>query len=253
MRKLFFTFSMILCLAFSSAQQEDFAKANELYNSGNYLEAIATYESILSTKMHSAEVYYNLANAYYKTNQVAPSIFYYEKALQLAPNDSDIKNNLAFAQNMTIDAIETLPKVGFAKITNSYLSWLTFDGWAILAVVLIVVFVVTFLAYYFSYSTTKKRLFFITSVISIVLAMVSVVTAYQAYNFEVTDKPAIVFADEIEVKTDPNLKSDTVFKLHEGTKVNVLESFDENWSKVRIADGREGWLDNAEIKLLNNF
>ncbi len=252
MKKLLLGFMMLWSVG-SFAQKDVFETANALYNEGKYSEAISAYESILATKMHSAEVYYNLANAYYKLNQIAPSIYNYEKALQLAPNDKDIANNLAFAQNMTIDAIETMPKVGFAKITSSYLAWFTFDGWAYLTVFLSILFVVTFLAYYFSILTSKKRVFFVLSLVFLVLTMVTLATAYQSYNLDITDEPAIVYTNEVEVKTDPNLKSDTSFKLHEGTKVNVIESFNENWSKVRIADGREGWLDASEIKLLNVF
>ena len=90
-----------------------------MYNEGKYAEAISLYESILATKKHSAALYFNLANAHYKLNHIAPSIYYYEKALQLNPNDSDIKNNLAFAQNMTIDAINDVPEVGFSKLINN--------------------------------------------------------------------------------------------------------------------------------------
>ena len=70
-----------------------FEQGNTLYNESNYSEAIKKYEQILSTEMHSSELYFNLANAHYKLNHIAPSVYYYEKALQLNPNDSEIKQN----------------------------------------------------------------------------------------------------------------------------------------------------------------
>ncbi|MFD2434094.1 tetratricopeptide repeat protein [Mesonia maritima] len=108
---VFFFFGII------SAQNADalFEKATAQYNDGNYDAAISSYEQILKEEKVSASLYYNLANAHYKLNHIAPSIYYYEKALQLNPNDADIKNNLEFAENMKIDAIEEVPKTGLAN------------------------------------------------------------------------------------------------------------------------------------------
>ena len=91
-------------------------KANTLYNEGKYVKLLINTRQLLETDNHSAELYFNLGNANYKLNNIAPSIYYYEKALQLKPNDKDIKNNIAFARNMTIDAIDTIPEVGFSKL-----------------------------------------------------------------------------------------------------------------------------------------
>ena len=101
----------LLCMVGFSQNEQTFEQANDLYNSGYYKEAIDRYDSILEADQHSAELYFNLANCYYKLNEIGPSIFYYEKALKLAPNDSDILNNLGYAQKMTIDAIQEVPEV----------------------------------------------------------------------------------------------------------------------------------------------
>ena len=74
--------------------------------------------------------------------------------------------------------------------------------------------------------------------------------AFQKYNLEEKDKPAIVFAKEALLKTEPNLRSDNAFELHEGTKVQILEIFDDNWTKVKIADGKTAWISNDAIKAL---
>jgi len=227
-----------------------FSQGNSLYNEGKFQDAINTYESILDTENHSSELYFNLANAYYKLNRIAPSVYYYEKALQLSPNDKDIKNNMSFAKNMTIDAIELIPEMGFSKITKNIINRFSFDVWAILSVVFVVLFVVLFLTYYFSYSTNRKRLTFLSSILSLFLVLITLMFAFQKYEYEQNDNPAIVFALESEIKSEPNLRSEIAFKLHEGTKVQVLEIYNENWTKIKLADGKTGWISSQDIKEL---
>lgn len=235
------------------AQNESrFEQANELYNKGDFELAISKYESIIEAGEHSAALYFNLANAHYKLNHIAPSIYYYEKALKLSPNDKEIQNNIAFARNMTIDAIDQTPEFGFAKISKNVTNWFTFDEWAKLSVLLMVLFVVFYLIYYFNYGSTKKRLAFISAMILLILACCSVALAFNNYKMVENDQPAIVFAKQSQVKSEPNLRSSESFKLHEGTKVQILDTL-ENWKKIKLADGKTGWILSEDIRLLNVF
>jgi tetratricopeptide (TPR) repeat protein len=229
-----------------------FEQGNSLYNDGKYQEAINSYEAILENGEHSAELYYNLANAYYKLNSIAPSIYYYEKALLLNPNDEEIKNNAAFARNMTVDAIDTIPEVGFTRIMKTITNIFSFDSWAIFSIGFVFAFVVFFLMYYFSYATNKKRFLFLSSGTSIVFALITLFFAFQKFNLDQNDNPAIVFAKESQIKTEPNLRSEEAFRLHEGTKVQVLESL-KDWQRIKLSDGKIGWIPKQDIKLLNNF
>lgn len=226
-----------------------FEKGNSLYNQGQYEEAIDVYKTILETKTHSAELYYNLGNAYYKLNKVAPSIFYFEKALQLAPNDGDIKNNLAFARNMTIDAISPLPESGVGKFIKNITNFMTFDGWAKTSVILVCCFVVLFLFYYFAYSTFRKRLAFIGSMVALMLVVITLTLAFHKFNLDKKDKPAIVFIQESKVRTEPNSRSEESFTLHEGTKVQILDTI-KSWTRIQLPDGKTGWIPEEDIKAL---
>ncbi|QNK77013.1 tetratricopeptide repeat protein [Winogradskyella undariae] len=245
---LFCCFSVI---GFSQNDQQ-FDKANALYNDGKYAEAIDQYEAILDSKEHSAELYFNLGNANYKLNNIAPSIYYYEKALQLDPKDKDIQNNLAFAQNMTIDAIEQVPDVGFSKIINNIVNTFKADTWAEIAIGGVFLFVIIFLMYHFSYSTYIKRIAFIISILSLIVAFFAVAMAFQKSGLDKKNNPAIVFAQESRVKTDPNPTSEEVFRLHEGTKVQVVEAY-KDWNKIKLSDNSTGWIPSKEIKLLKVF
>ena len=227
-----------------------FNQANNLYNEGKVQDAISTYEKIIENGYHSTELYFNLGNAYYKLNQIAPSIYFYEKALLLSPNDQDAITNLSFANNMTIDAIEVIPELGLSKITNAVVNKLEFDYWAYISVGMVLLFVVLIILYYFSYSTTRKRITFLLAFTSLFLGVLSLAISFKKFDYDKNNNPAIVFAQESEVKTEPNLRSEGAFELHEGTKVQVLETYDSNWTKIKIADGKTGWISSEDIKAL---
>jgi hypothetical protein len=247
--KKFLVFWLMSMAGFSQTTNT-FDKANDLYNSGYYKKAIIHYESILESNQHSAELYYNIANCYYKLNEVGPSIFYYEKGLQLSPNDPDILNNLEYAQKMTIDAIQKVPESGVSKLFNKTLNGLSVDGWASRSVGLVFLFVILFLGYYLSRSEAKKRLFFVSSSFILILFLTSLVLLFKKDSLDQNLHSAIIYAEETEVKAQPNLRSETSFTLHEGTKVEVIDTYNSNWSKIKLSNGETGWMFTSEIKAL---
>ncbi len=242
----------LLCICFFSlsAQNKDlFQEANTAYNEGNYPEAIDNYELILENGETSPELYYNLANAYYKLNKIGPSIYYYEKALQLKPTDEDIVNNLEFARNMVIDDIEKVPEAGLSKMVNNTISKLSFESWAWMSIVSSVIFSIFFLLYYFSMGSKLKRLFFGVSILFLIVSLGSLGFAYQQQILIQDSQYAIIFSEEVPVKSEPNLRSDELFFLHQGTKLKVLETF-QDWIKLELSNGAQGWITKSEVRFL---
>ncbi len=246
---------VIALLIFSNsllAQEADslFVEANKLYQNEEYNEALEIYKKIEENKIESDELFYNIANANYKLNKVAPAIYYYEKALLVNPNNTDAKFNLRFAKQMAIDNIEPLPKSFSQKLSAGIIQKLAYNTWAWVAVSLSILFAILFLLYHFSYSSSSKRFYFVSSIVSAFLALLTLTFAYQNYNTVKTDNPAIVFAQQTDVKSAPTLSSEVSFQLHEGTKVQILESLD-SWKKIKIADGKIGWMLVDDLKELN--
>lgn len=244
-------FGVLFLTVLASFAQDNklFDEGNALYNEGKYAAAIDKYNVILDSGQHSAELYYNLGNAHYKLNNVAESIYYFEKALRLAPNDKDVQNNLAYAQNMTIDAIDVQPEVGFTKLFKNLVHHFDYETWAKLAIAFMILFVALFLWYYFSSNTGKKRFAFISFVACLFFFAATFALAFQRMEMDKKNKPAIVFAEETSIKNDPNPNGQELFQLHEGTKVQVLETFDD-WDKIKLSDGKTGWIKSSDIKRL---
>ena len=249
MKKLILICSFLFGLAGYSQNEALFEEANSAYQNANYEAAINTYEQILSNGETSAELYFNLGNAHYKLNHVGPSIFYYEKALQLDPKDEDILNNIEFARNMAIDDIEEVQDTGLDQWINGLISIFSFSTWAVLSIVWSVIFVVFFLLYYFSYRPLYKRIFFTTSMVGVLLCLVSVIFAFQQEAYIQDNQFAIIFEEEVGVREEPNLRGDASFELHEGTKAKVLEDF-QDWSRIELANGAQGWVKKSAIRKL---
>jgi tetratricopeptide (TPR) repeat protein len=244
MKKIIFILLLTTQIFFA---QSGFDKGNYLYQKGRYEQAISEYESVLATKQHSAELYFNLGNCYYKLNKVAPSIYNYEKALVLSPDDAEIKNNLKFAQKMTIDEVKDVPKVGFSKMVHDFASIFHYNTWAWISVAFSTLFLLSFIGYYLSQIALSKRIFFFGMFALLFLLLISVSAAISEQNDFKNEKPAIVFAEMVLVKSEPQKASTTVFTLHEGTKVFVQETL-ENWEKIQLTDGTEGWIEKTAIK-----
>ena len=245
---------LLICVSsFGIAQNNAlFNKANTAYNEGKYQDAITDYEKILENGKHAVEIYFNLGNAYYKLNQAAPSIYYYEKALLLQPEDKEIRENLAFAKNMTLDSFKQLPENELSSFYQKTVAAFSFDQWAWIAVIFVIILVLAYLGYYFTKYTRQKRISFIISAFAAVLAVVSIIMAYLNLNDFNKENPAIIFADETIVKAEPNNQGSETFRLHQGAKVNVLEAF-EDWQKIMIPNGNTGWVPAKDLRVLKDF
>ena len=144
---IFLLFVSLIQVAVGQDESSAFAKANSSYTAENYQEAIDSYESILQSGQHSAELYYNLGNSYYKMNQVGPAIYNYEKALQMEPSNDDFQNNLKFAQQLRVDSVEEVQGNPFNEFVTGVFTSLSVDNWAYLSIILALLTVLFFLLY----------------------------------------------------------------------------------------------------------
>ena len=242
---------LLLIISQISWAQTAFEQGNKFYEKENYEAAISSYESVVNSGKQSAELYFNLGNSYYKLHKVAPAIYNYEKALLLSPNDAEIKTNLEFARKMAIDDIKVIPKVGFSKLLADFTSKYHYDTWAWIAVSFAFVFLLFFVGYYFSEKTVLKRIFFIGMFLWLIGILLSAASGFYEKSRNDNEKPAIVFAENAPLKSEPKSSGQDTTVLHEGTKVFILESI-ANWKKVELTDETTGWIEDSAIKEIKN-
>lgn len=235
-------------LTLGQAQGESlFEEATQLYNQGEYSQALERYDKILERGQHSAALYFNIGNCHYKLGAIGPSIYYYEKALLLSPGDPEILNNLAYAQNMRLDAIQEVPQSELAALYQRTVSRFTYDQWAGIAVALFLLFTLAYLGYYFMRRANHKRMALIGGLLALAVGVGALLMAQLQLQHYKNDNPAIVMSKQVKVSSEPNRNSPVIFTLHEGTKVKVVERLGD-WEKIQIADGQTGWLLDENIK-----
>ena len=255
MRKFlkFFSLLFLYCSMVLGQEKETiFENANSAYNAGQFEKAVMLYKEILESGLHSAELYFNLANSYYRLNQVGESIFYFEKAKQLKPTDEDINVNSNFAQNMAIDAVEVLPKSQITQLREKTIGLFSQDGWAFFIILLAWFLVFFWGLYLWNKVPVIKRTFFIFTLVlgSLLMGSLSIGVIKSSKTADTTY--GILFNKKIEVWAEPNSRAEVLFLLHEGTKVQMLDQLQE-WQKIRIANGSEGWIKNGRVRSLKGF
>ncbi len=250
MKKVIF-YSLLFAWFLSAGQTNDlFEKGNAFYLEGNYQKAIEVYHSILDSGQHSGELYFNLANAYYKQEAIAPSIFYYEKAKQLLPKDEEVINNLDYANNRTIDNIAPMPASFWDILNDSIVNKLTVNQWAKLSIAIMLFCVMSFSFFIWTDRTVKKRLSFVLALVAMFAFGLSLTLTFHKNNLDKNNRQAIIFDRQNSLSTEPNSLSEKVLDVHEGLKVLVKEYYDSEWAKVELSDGKTGWIKTSAFRLL---
>ncbi len=233
------------CYAFDPIME--FENANKLYQAKSYDSAAIVYRQLLDQKYFSPEVYYNLGNCYYKTGNTARAILNYERALKFKPGDEDINFNIKVAQLKTVDKIETVPEIFYLRWVHRIINSLSTDQWSYLMIAFAWSIFLSLAVYLLSIYPWVKRLAFVSSLLFVFLTLGTWFITQKSYESNHVDKSAIVMSVSVYVKSSPGDSNTDLFLLHEGIKVQLLDSY-EDWLKIRIANGSVGWLKRSDVE-----
>lgn len=247
----FYSYLLAFLLSWSAFSQGEtaFTEANSAYADEKYEEAIGLYNSILEEGLVSAEVYFNMGNAYFKQNDLANAIYYYEKALQYKPTDSNIKENLEIAKTQTVDKIESAPESDISSLISSITKALSLNTWAWLSVSFSIVFGMLIILYFRASTSKSKRRYFSLALVFLVLAVASLLFGRFQSQLKQNESYAIIFENQLPVRIEPNPKSEINFQLNEGTKVKLGSNFRE-YTEVKLSDGSKGWVKTSAFREL---
>lgn len=224
-------------------------KGNEAFGQGQWQSAISLYQTIADSGLVSADLFYNTGCAYFKSGDTPHAILYFEKALKIDPSHEDAANNLAIARQMTLDKIESVPEFVLAGWFNKVRHEVSADGWAWISIGLLAAVLVLLLILRRAESVTLRKVSFITACVAAVLAVSTFCFSLAGRKDLTRTDRAVVTAPVSSVKSSPAENGKSIFVLHEGTAVRILDNVGE-WTKIEIADGRQGWLQATGIEVI---
>lgn len=227
--------------------EELWSSANEAYNKAEYATALERYNAILDRGLHSAALYYNLANTYFKTEQLGKAILYYNRALRLSPADEDIRHNLEYAEQMTKDSIEEIPEFILTTWVRAVRGALSSTAWSVISLILLAAALAMALFYLLAQRLSLRKMGFYTMVIAALLFILTSLFAWSEREMIVNSKEAIIMSSAVSIKSSPDRAATELFVLHEGTKVSIGHEM-AGWAEVRISDGRKGWVEQSRIE-----
>ncbi|MBI2518913.1 MAG: SH3 domain-containing protein [Bdellovibrio sp.] len=211
-----------------------FVKSNEAYNRAEYADAIKGYEEIAAHGHSIPDVYLNLGNAHMKSQHLGNAIFYYKKALGLSPRDPDVRYNLKYAREKTIDRID--PKASFSDVVVPFTSG---EYLVLLAIFSIVIWSAQFMLLYRKWTWPKivRNIFIVAFILVAVPFSISLV---RNSHF------GVITHSEVNVYSAIGKDNVVLFTLHEGTEFDILEKLDQ-WVLIQLADGKKGWVSREKI------
>jgi len=216
-------------------------EANDDYKKNKFEQAIQKYQTINDSGYVSAELYFNLGNAYYKTNNFKSAILYYERAKLLKPDDKDIDFNLEMARSFTVDKIEAIQEVFFISWIKWIRNLMSVESWTKSGVALFIISLVSFLLYLLSGKIGFKKAGFWLGAVALIISITSLSMGYQLKYLQMAKNTAIIFTPSVTLKSSPDESGTNLFILHEGTKVEILDKVGD-WRWIKIANGSRGWI-----------
>lgn len=240
---------LTLCMSFSALSASAMTKkeADEAYSKGNYQQAIKTYEMLLK-KTPSAEIYYNLGNAYYRSDNIPQAIIAYNKALLISPADADIQHNLSVARTKTIDKMQSSQNTFLVAGWQAFVNIFNTNTWAYIAIISLILVVLLTLTYLFAEAVILRQLGFFGAVLLFVVFLLSNICAYSQYSAMNADDGAVIIISDCPVKKSPenNAADETV--VHEGTHLTITDETVQGWYEVTLDDGTEGWIQSKAVE-----
>lgn len=224
-----------------SAVSDSLAKAETCYSAQDFDCSIRIYERVLSSGEESANLYYNLGNAYFKKGIIAHAILNYERAILRAPNDEDIKENLEIARTYQVDKIESIPDFILSIWFKSFANIAHSNTWAIISIVLFLCFIGSITLFLFSHSSAVKRIGFFAGIgLFVVFICTAFLASYQKSTIT-ENSYAIITTPSVTLKSAPDNSGKDLLVIHEGMKVS-FENVVGNWIEIKLSDGSVGWV-----------
>ena len=222
----------------------------EAYSAGDWNQALSDWNGVAETGLRSKELYFNLGNAYFKNGETARAILNYERAARLDPSDTDVRYNLEFARSMTQDRIDEVPEFILKTWMRKVNYLMSSNAWAWCSLFLLALTLGLALLFLLGPTAGSRRTGFFTGIVALLLTLLCWGFARSQKADAQRHDTAIVMRPVTSVTSSPSGDAaKSLFILHEGTKVKVLDSV-SGYTDIELSDGRRGWIPSGDIEVI---
>lgn len=262
------TFALMACSQVMAADAKTTAEACwadgiAAYEAKEYDVAVEKFEHIVTLGYASADLYYNLANSYFKLGELSAeeglhkfsggelgrAILNYHRALRLDPTLEDARYNLELAVDNTNDT-EALPESFIVTIWRNISNLAHSNSWAIGSLVMLGLMLGLLIFYLLSNNIVFRMVCFFSAIVLVIGVVFSVALAlYSKYETEDDSRAVVICTDTTPVHASPESGSKVIRQPSQGVTVRVSRNHGD-WSEIVFADGEKGWIRSAKIELI---
>lgn len=269
MRNYIYYFIVLLIFLPSVAFSATVAEADSAYNAGNYEKAIGLYEDVISEQGTSAEIWFNLGNAFFQTDNFGKAMLCYQRARKLSPGNKEINNNINYLAGKIEDANKAEQRgkrlntaedemTFFQAVHKSVAADVTSNTWAVCGAVAFILFSLCVALYIFSRNVLLRKTGFFGGFILLGISMICVVFAYMAAGEYHSKEYGVMQAYKSTLLTQPGADSPTPEKsvvLTRGTKVRIVSEETNaegtvTWYKIRLNSDYMGWVSAEDVEII---
>lgn len=241
----------------SAANSPAALRADSAYSKDDFRGAIALYKQALADEGVSADIYYNLGNAYFRNEQPGQAVVSYERALKLDPAHSDARHNLAFVRSR----IQDLPEDDSSFLVNLHhdiRNLASANAWAWIAFAIFIALLGCVALYIFTRGVGLRKTGFFGGITLLFVFVYAIVLARGSASDATSHDTAVVIVPTTHLSSTPRASrsaGDKVVAIHEGTKVEVTDSVatpddpqSPRWYKVKINNSSSAWLRATDVE-----
>lgn len=223
-----------LALSTICAQSNDlFAKANQEYAAGHFKSAIHDYTSVVDSGKWSANLFYDLGNAYFRDNDFGHSILNYERALALERHHPEAAANLSLVRDQA-RALELAPDQ-----IEQFLQFGTPTEFAIAATVAL--WIAVFCIARLVFASRRSRTITVVAVLSLLVCGACGFAAYWLEAGSNGQSLGIVTGDGVQARLATAENAGSVLALPPGTEIKILRQRGD-WIYAALPNNLRGWI-----------
>lgn len=228
-----FAVCWIIAASARAEENPEFARANRDYSEGRYQEAVEGYQSLVQSGRWSANLFYDLGNAWFRAGDFGQAILNYERALALDPHHPETVANLQLARDEA-RALELR-----RNWIDRYLDTGTTTQYSIAAAAAF--WFALFLATRLFFSRRRSAGRVVLMALSLVVCAAAVLALYARETGPKGSDLAIVTGKKVEARLATADSASSVLALPPGSEIKILSERGD-WIYAALPNDLRGWL-----------